>query len=83
MNKKRTSSRGGNPPWPDQDTLLPLFGFFPLPHGHTFSNAIRVGLGFRARSTPIKNLRGMEFYDWLQNGFFINRGLHYNQYFFG
>ena len=40
---------------------------------------------FRLRwwSATIKNLRGREQYDWLQNGFFIARCLHYNQDFYG
>ena len=37
----------------------------------------------RWRSATIKNVRGMMQYDWLQNGFFIARCLHYNQDFFG
>jgi hypothetical protein len=36
----------------------------------------------RWRSTQTKNFRGMKQH-WLENGFFIGQGLHYNQDFFG
>lgn len=36
-----------------------------------------------SRSAPVKNFRRMEPYNWLQNGFFINQGLHYGQDFSG
>ena len=35
------------------------------------------------RSAHVKNFRGMEQYDWLRNGFFIDPGLHYGQDFSG
>ena len=40
---------------------------------------------FRLRwgSALVKNFRGMEQYNWLQNGYFIGRGLHYNLDSFG